>query len=297
MNNFQRTYSITIWTPKGERLVIKPPISTNFSIQRNTLSSANRAKVTIYNLGESFRHQIARDRYTNLNSFWAMVIQGGYDGELSNVFQGNIQEAYSSKEGTEWVTTIDAFDGMYAIQNGNMSMTLEGGTSTGDILREAASNLPNVLKMVVSETVDQETPTGRGTALEGKPMEILEEVSGLTPYIDNETLYLLRDNEVVKGEAYVLRSHNLLETPRGRDALLTVRTIFLPKVQVGRLCDLKSLEKRFDGLYKIIGFSHEVEVSGASGGRATTTLQLNLGSSFIEVSEVPNQKVIYHFKR
>ncbi len=297
MNNFQRTYSITIWTPKGERLVIKPPISTNFSIQRNTLSSANRAKVTIYNLGESFRHQIARDRYTNLNSFWAMVIQGGYDGELSTVFQGNIQEAYSSKEGTEWVTTIDAFDGMYAIQNGYMSMTFEGNTSKLDIIKAAASNLPNVLKATVSDQVKQETTTERGTALEGKPMEIIEEVSGITPSIDNETLYVLKEDEVASGVTYFLESDNLLETPKGRDNLLTVRTIFLPQIQVNYKCDLKSKEKRFDGIYKVIGLTHDVEISGASGGRATTTLQLNLGSSFIEVSEVPNQKVTYHFKR
>ncbi len=287
MDNFQRTYSITIQTPQKQTLSINPPLSVSFNVQRNTLSSANKTKVTIYNLGEEIRDIISKDRY-NTTEYWQMIIKGGYNGKLSTVFQGNIQEAYSSKEGTEWVTVIDAYDGMYAIQNSYTSTTLSGTTDPKTAIQTIATFLPGIAVGAIGASSLK--PTGRAAVYEGPTLEMLTEASGILPFIDNETLHLLQKEEVIAGFFTQLTSDNLLETPKRKEAQLTVRTIFSPQMKVGGLCSLKSKEKRFDGQYKIQGFTHEVGISGASGGRATTTLQLYFGAGEL-FTQVASQQV------
>ncbi len=276
--NLQRPYSIQITTPEVVTILINPPISVSFRIQRNTLSSTNETRLTIYKLGESLRNQIARDRYTNLNDYWQLIIKGGYENtSLSTLFQGNIVEAASVREGTEWVTNIDASDGIYALQSGNVSMTLDGNTSTGGIIKMLAQNLTGMVGAAISPKFDEEKPTGRGTTLEGNALDLIEEVSGVTPYIDNETLYVLMSDEVLAATTHVIESEHLIGTPRIQKTQLSATVIFSPEVQVKQEVSLTSQVTRLNGFYQIQGLVHDVEISSGNGGKATTTLDLYRG--------------------
>ena len=66
---FQRNYKLDIFTPAGVQITVQPPFSIAFNISRNTLSSANKGDITIYNLGQATRNQIYKDRFS-ITEYW-----------------------------------------------------------------------------------------------------------------------------------------------------------------------------------------------------------------------------------
>ncbi len=256
MSKFNRTYKLDIFTPEGTQITIQPPFTIKFSVKRNTLASANKATITITNLGESTRNQIYKDRY-KFDQYWKVTLQAGYGDSLSTLFIGSMYEAYSVKVKNEWLTTIDCFDGMQAIQNGSVNTTISKDSTVKSVFDEALSNLPQVQPGSVS--LDEAEKQARGCALFGNSLEIMEQITGKTPYIDNGRVYLLDDNEILPKPVLKLDSSDLLETPRRRETFLTIKAIFQPEAHVGRVYEIESKEKKYSGQYKVMGLTHDVE--------------------------------------
>lgn len=281
---FQRNYRLEITTPQGKRLTINPPLTLVFNLTRNTLASANKCSIKIYNLGKNTRSQIYKDRFTT-TEYWAISLRAGYGNGLKEVFKGNIYEASSTKEKTEWITSIECFDGLDAIQNGFTSTTIEKNTSKKDILKKIVDDMPNIVAGVFGSASEGESP--RGQVLVGQSSSLLGDVSGNNYFIDNEVVNILTDDEVIKGKAIQLDSGQLLATPKRQDALLWVPVLFLPEITVGNVCVIESLEAIYNGTYKVVGFSHSVTISQAIPGDAVTQIQLYFGVNGLkEVSGV-----------
>lgn len=276
---FGRTYRLDVFTPNGKRITIEPPITVRFNLTKNTLSSANQISIDIINLAPQTRNQIYKDRFT-INTYWQVQLQAGYNNRLHQIFTGNIYEAYSVKEGTEWKTTIDCFDGLRAIQNGYTSFTVEKNTPKQNIVEKIITNLPEITAGILGSPAQGESP--RGKALMGQSYELLNQETGGQCYIDNEMAYVLANGEVIPGDVIRLDPDDLLTTPKRREAFLDMQALFQPQVQLSRIYEIESLETRFNGQYKIMGFNHNVEISGASSGSAITTLSLYYGAEGLQ---------------
>lgn len=276
---FNRTYKLEIFTPAGKQLIIQPPFSIQFNINRNTLSSANKADITIYNLGRETRNQIYKDRFS-ITEYWRVKLSAGYGNRLHDIFIGNIYEAYSSKQKTEWITKLDCFDGMDAIQNGFTSKTIDKDTPKQNILKSIINDMPNVISGALGQPAEGSSP--RGKALIGQSSSLLSQETGDKYFIDNETVNVLNDNETIKGAVIKLDPDDLLSTPKRREAFLDVSTLFQPQVQLGRIYEIESLEARYNGQYKIVGFNHNVTISGAAAGQAITNLSLYFGAEGLQ---------------
>lgn len=273
---FQRNYRLEITTPQGKKITINPPFTLMFSLTRNTLASANRCSIKIYNLGKNTRSQIYKDRYTTTD-YWGVSLRAGYGNSLKEVFAGNIYEANSTKEKVDWITTIDCFDGLDAIQNGFTATTVSAGTSTREILKGVINDMPNVIAGFFGSKSEGEAP--RGQVLIGQSANVLSEISEGNYFIDNETVNVLTDEETIKGDVIVLDSNQLLATPKRQDTFLSVPILFLPEAKVGAVCEINSLEEIYNGQYKIMGFNHSVTISQAVPGEARTELQLYYGAN------------------
>lgn len=276
---FQRTYRFDVFTPSGKQITIEPPFSIKFEVTRNTLASANRATIELVNLGPATRNQIFKDRFS-ISEYWRVQLQAGYNNRLHEIFTGNILEAYSLKEKTEWKTTLDCFDGMDAIQNGFTSITVQKNTPKQNYLKQIINDMPNVLAGLLGSPAQGESP--RGKALIGQSSELLTQETGGKYFIDKETVNILADNEVLPGSVIKLDPDDLLSTPRRREAFLDLQVLFEPQVQIGRVYEIESLEARYNGQYKIVGFNHNVEISGATAGSAITTLSLFFGAKGLQ---------------
>jgi len=278
---FGRTYSLDVFNPAGKQITIKPPFTIKFVVNRNVLSSANRASIELINLGPATRNQIYKDRFS-ITDYWQVQLQAGYNNRLHEIFTGNIHEAFSVKENTEWKTSLDCFDGMNAIQNGFTSSTVEKNTPKENIIRQVANDMQNLVVGVLGSPVEGESP--RGKSLIGQSSDVLTQLVDGQWFIDKEKLNILSSSEVLPGAVIKLDPDDLLSTPRRRETFLDVETLFEPQVQVGRVYEIESLEPRYNGQYKIVGFNHNVEISGASSGSATTTLSLYFGADGLQES-------------
>lgn len=279
-----RNYEIRIKTPDGDLITIKPPITAIVEVDRNALATQNNCRVTLYNLKESTRNKIYRDPF-DFNRYWQMIIVAGYgDSELYEIFRGNIQAAYSMKQGTEWVTEIEGYDAAYAIQNGFMNETVTAGTQKPDMLRRVIKYLPGLLTGVIGSPAQGETK--RGQVLFGPSYDILKDQTDGQMFIDCETVNIMSDNEVIDGQVFVVgdpddqNNGGLFSTPRRRETFLDVETLFSPEIRVGYYTEIHSMDKRYDGQYKTIGVKHSVRFSGADSGDARTMLSLSGGKVF-----------------
>lgn len=276
---FGRTYRLDIFKPAGKQITIGPPFTIKFVVTRNTLASANRATIEVINLGPATRNQIFKDRFS-ISEYWRVQLQAGYNNRLHEIFTGNILEAYSVKENTEWKTTADCFDGMDAIQNGFTSITVQKNTPKKNYINQIINDMPNVLTGLLGTPAQGESP--RGKALIGQSSSILSQETEGKWFIDKEKLNVLSEEEVLPGGVIKLDPDDLLSTPRRREAFLDIQVLFQPQVQVGKVYEIESLEARYNGQYKIVGFTHNVEISGASSGSAITTLSLYFGAKGLQ---------------
>jgi len=169
---FGRTYRLDVFTPAGKQITIEPPLTLRFGLTRNTLASANTASLEIINLGPQTRNQIYKDRFS-IPNYWQVKLQAGYNNRLHQIFTGNIFEAYSVKEKTEWKTILDCYDGLYAIQNGFTSMTVEKNTPKQNYIKQIINNLPGLVAGAMGSPSQGQSP--RGKALVGQSYDLLNQ--------------------------------------------------------------------------------------------------------------------------
>jgi hypothetical protein len=282
MFKFGRTYELTIELNEKtqDTVIIRPPISLQINVTRNTLASANTATITIYNLAENTRKRIYHDRYDTL-TYRRIVLKAGYEKNSPIIFRGQIRQAYSVRQGTEWVTSIECFDGGDAIINGFTSMTAPANITKQEILRQLASSLPHVEGSSIG-SFPEKSP--RGMSMMGNTWNIagnLVDQEGHN-YIDNEKVIIKKYNECVSGDIAIINSDTgLLETPRRQEQRLDIRTLFEPRVSVGQIIELQSREKVYNGQYQVLGFNHSGIISEALNGACTTTMQLWMGTKLL----------------
>ena len=265
-------------------MTISPPVSVQFDVDRAVMATQNNASVTFYNLAPSTRDKIYKDKFM-FTQYWQMFILAGYGKtELYEIFRGNIQEAFSYKQGTEWITKIDAYDGAYAIQNGFVNETMTKDTSLKDMVTRVIHTMPQMLAGVLGSPTDGSS--ARGKTLIGPSYDVAQDLTSGQAFVDGETLNVMADNEVISGQAFVLDSDNIFESPRRRDTYLEVSTLFSPEIRIGYMCQLKSKITRYNGNYKVLGIKHSATISQASAGEATSMISLFAGSApFLEVNK------------
>ena len=277
---FGRNYRLDIFTPLGQNITIAPPFSIQFNLNRNVLSSANRGDVTLYNLGSPTRNQIYKDRFS-LVTEWPIILHAGYGNRLHTIFKGKIFEAYSYKQGTEWLTKITFFDGMDAIQNGYSSITVEKDTQKSNILDMLINDMPGTIKGLFGSIADDgEAP--RGKSLIGQSSELMSIETDDNWFIDLERVNVLTNEEVIGGDVIRLDRDNLLGTPRRRETYLEIPALFEAQINVGHVYEIESLEAKYNGQYKVLGFNHNVTISNAAAGQAITNITLQFGAAGLQ---------------
>lgn len=278
---FGRTYKMTV---EGENQTheINFPLTMTFDIVRNTLASANTARIVVYNLKKTSRRDIYKDRWET-TIYRQIKLQAGYEGEptLPVIFQGNIQQAFSYRSGPDWLTELDCFDGGHAIMNGQVNTTLAAGWNVKQALQATFSAL-KVGRVDIGSIGDFPVQASRGLTLAGNAWDKASRlVAGGVTYIDNEKANALQKDEFIdtsEGLAVISSATGLLNAPRRQNATIEIDMIFEPRLIIGQILDVKSIETVNNGSYQAIGVKHKGTISGAVGGSAVTTATLWLGT-------------------
>lgn len=279
-----RTYQLTVEGQMNQH-VLKYPLTLDIDIVRNTLASANVGQFTIYNLREDTRRDIFHDQYDTLN-YKQIKLEAGYEdeGTLPVIFQGNLIVAGSRRNSVDWMTSMRAFDGGFAIVNGQASITKPAGWSVKELVQALVSGMPKVELGAVGNVV---VPNARGITVVGNAWDALQHIGGgssvsYVQYIDNEQVNILGENEYILVDGaipLISAATGLIGSPRRQNALIEVDVMFEPRAVVGQLVQLESQESVNNGFYQIRGVAHRGRISGAFDGGVITTLSLWIGTS------------------
>lgn len=272
---FGRTYKIQIKPPTNTLVTITAPITAIIETDRHVMASANTASVTLYNLSQSTRNTIRKDKYIS-SEYWQMSIMAGYGNNMKEIFRGSIYESYSYKEGTEWITKIEAFDGGHSIMNDFVSESVSGSMTKESLVQRLIAAMPKLSPGAMGAPTKGQS--ARGKVLIGNVYDLLRAQVDDSVFIDGEVVHVLSNDEVIAGDIFRIDQGNLYTSPRRRDTFLECDAIFSPEVKVGYLLDLSSNIPIYNGRYKVYGLKHNVTISGAIGGDAITTVSLYAGT-------------------
>lgn len=260
---------------------ISYPFTIEFEIDRNCLASANTSSIRVYNVAQSVRRQIYKDAFAT-DTYKSIELKAGYGKVMPTVFKGNVRQALSVREGTNFITHIEAFDAGFAFLNGSVSKTFGKGTTQNEILDAVVKSLPAVNKGAIGDFSDT---LQRGNTIAGNSAELAKQIGGGGFFVDLEKAYVLRDNECIEGPMTLIDSSmGLLGTPKREQTVVTVEMIFEPRLLIGQLIDLESTtNENFQGPHKVISIAHRGMISEAVCGSATTTVGLWIGPELLKV--------------
>jgi hypothetical protein len=259
------------------------PFTVDFQIQRQNLASAQTATFRVRNLGEKTRNLIYKDRYA-FNQYRGIQFSAGYDDiGTPLIFNGQIYQAYSERQGVDMITTIECFDGGYAMANGTSLITIGSGSTFAEILKKLNADLPFVSKdPIIGNFINR---TSRGSTYVGNTWNYLLQVSNGLATIDNGQLKVLQPNEAFEGGLPVITSESgLLGSPKRAATQIEFPILFEPRLTVGQIVELaSSTNALFNGKYKVCGFTHAGVISPAVSGDRTTTVSLWKGEEAIKI--------------
>lgn len=272
MDKFDRNYLLTIEKQDQSLLYVQRPFTIEFEIFRNSLSSANSANFRIYNLAQNTRSQIRKDQF-NYNLQKSIEFKAGYGNNLGLAFKGFVTQARSVREGTDFITTVDCFDGGFAYQNSITNQSFVSGTPQSSIIDSLIEDLDGVDKGAIG---NYPGAISRGNSYSGTTTDQLSQITGNGFFIDNNTAHCLSDTEAIAGSIPVINAQSgLIGTPILEQQYINITTLFEPGLKIGQMIDLQALsEIYFNGKHKVLSLRHTGVISDAVCGNALTEIGL-----------------------
>lgn len=287
-DRFNRNYSLEIIALNNQKVTIQPEIRITFDVTKSVKGSLNNGTIQIYNLSQTNRNLIIKDediaeedkekkeenKKTDAQKekekkdkedgvrilpadYMQFELKAGYS-KIETIFKGAISKASSKKQGAEFVTTIEAYDGLYDMQNSYTSKVVKGNIS-----EQVIKDMPTVKKGKITE----QNPLLRPRVLVGNSFKILEEnLSGNeTYYVDDGVIHIIKEKEVTSSYIPLVNSETgLLNTPEKLQKEVKFETMMNPLLRIGCLMKLESLyDKRFNGIYKINTIHYTGDYSGS----------------------------------
>jgi hypothetical protein len=252
VNKFGRAYELRVEaTGGGPDVIIKLPFIIEFDIQRHRYSSATLSTLRIYNLSETTRTKLRKNQ-TAFALRKKCTFKAGYGDKLSTLLTGNVMVGSSVREGTNYITTLQVFDGGFASANATIEPS-KGVYTEGTPYKTVITNLVKSLKdfdVVLGSIGDVPGEVGRGLSLTGSTVSNLAELSEGNFFIDNGVGHCLTKNECVPAPLKKLTSASgLLNTPVREMTYVEVEVMFEPQILCGQKLEIdSSTGKNFNGV-------------------------------------------------
>lgn len=229
-----------------------------FQVEKNSESNANTAKVSIYNLSEA-GSALAEDEHATV------LLEVGYDTRIEQLFQGDVSRAYISRQGADWVTTVECGDGADALRSTHIDKSYAPGVNYNDVINDVVQSFVDQGKVVIGSLLGVKSEKAQtGIAVSGSSKAVLDDLAarqGLEWYIEGNALYMLEHGADAGLQAVSLTSETgLIGSPIRREVDggmgVEFKSLILPQLVPGRLIRIES--RRIDGaFYKLrsVGFA------------------------------------------
>lgn len=269
MEKFGLNYRLKVGLENGDFVIIEPPFTLQFNIIRNTNAQVNAAQFRIINLSPTTRDAL---RY-NISTFAKIIpveLYAGYGNKLARCFRGSIMIADSFREGVDYLTQIECFDGGQAYINSRTSQSFSKGTPFKEVITKIAGDLVDT---EVGGIGDFKGILKRSNSYQGSSVEILRDLTGNNFFIDNGKAHALFSNEYLDTGSIleISPSTGLLNTPIFEQSIVRFETLFEPQLNVGVRIKLDAFTNRnYNGLYKCTSVHHKGVISESVASSVTT---------------------------
>lgn len=288
-----RNYFLNVELSDGSILQVYLPFTIEFNIIRKNLGSVNTCQIRIYNLSKKNRNLIRYDMsdYSNVRK---IQLYAGYGTNLPLIFTGNIIQAWSIREGVDFITTIESYDGGDGFINGFIpgTATFPSGTTLQNIYKTLMSYMPNTTFGAIGPSFIYKSGTStllvnsRSTSYSGDVGDVLRTITGGAFFVDNGKTYILSNNECINGNVSIVNYQSgLLNTPLRENSIVTLDIIFEPGIVLGQYIELDTStfeelnsnsinnNNNVNGFYKITSLTHRGVISESICGDAISTLE------------------------
>lgn len=272
----------------GEFVIIRPPFTIEFVVERNRNAKAQAANIKIYNLGKDTRERIFKDRWEifQINKpigprNYPRTIQfyAGYEGDnskrMSSVFFGQIVSCSSSRRGPDIITELECNDPGIWNYTTESSHALEAGVDKKEVIQKLYQDMfgEKGAQGYISDTYTG--ITSRGKVLFGNTYNLLKELTEDGFFVDNGLPIALPLGEAIPGEIKIIDSASgLLNYPIRTEYSITIQILFMPELQLGYNVELNSEMREYNGLYNVYGIRHSGMISGTHDAQTITTVSL-----------------------
>lgn len=258
MNRFLRDYKLII-TTTSQTIEVNPPLNIDFDCEKSILSDGlNTLNIKIYNLTEAKRNQLVKDK--DKKKYIRVQLFIGYEGNIKQVFQGNVNRAYTERAGADLATMMECIDGLADVKSSFSSKT---ASTKKKAVEEILKDMPNTSIGKITDF----NKIYRNKVIMGSSYEELKKL--VQPdeimFIDEEKLYIIKDTEVSDNYAPVISSETgLIGIPKKEDKIVEVTTMLNPAIKLGGLAQLESIYAPYlDGAYRVESSSFKGSFDGA----------------------------------
>ena len=261
---WQRNIAVTYGSKETGEAVRFTGLRVIFQVEKNSESTANTAKISVFNLG-------ARGRALAEKKKAVVLLQVGYGEQLAQLFYGDITRAYISRQGPDWVTTVECGDGSDALRSVHIDKSYAPGVDLKQVMRDVIQSFVDEGKVVVGSLLGLKSEKAQtGIAISGSSKEVLDDLAAkqnLEWSIQDNTLQVLPvDKDSGLSAVLLTPETGLIGSPVKREIDggigIEFKALIQPQLVPGRLVKVKSRE--IDGVYKL----RAVAFAGDSHGQA-----------------------------
>lgn len=245
------------------------PLTCRFQIIKSSTLSLGTATFRLYNLNADVRSDIYKDVFESL-IYKRVTFAAGYDGEeLPMIFRGNIIQAYSYREGPDWITELYAIDGGWDVDNSIAVVTKPSAYNKLDLALDVIGQFTHVTFGAAGDLQSGVLPPSRGITLNGNAWDLITRSirpDGGFAFINNEKIYIVNQWEFIQNEGQLDEINfdtGMIGTPRLQANLVKVLMIYEPRLEIQQKVHLTTIESRMSGDYTVLRLIHKGTISGA----------------------------------
>lgn len=232
-----------------------------FRVEKSIKPEPNTCTLQIWNLSAAQRAGIEElEPKTGSTRGIPVLIEAGYeDPGPVQIFLGDLRTCTNTRDGADWITTIESGDGEQAFANARLNVAYGAGTTPDVALRAIvkalgvdAGNVPEVLAKLRLAGVGQLMP--KRLTLSGSAAQNLTNFAnsaGLEWSIQDGAIQILDRGKARAGFAVRLAADSgLIESPSvDPKGVLHCRCLMQPELRVGSLALVDSLTVK--GMYRV----------------------------------------------
>lgn len=226
-----------------------PGFRIRFKIEKIIEPTPNPTSIFIYNLGPD-----SRALFEQVNN--RIILEAGYGDRAEIIFRGNVSRTRTRRDGPDYVTQIEAADGLHEYTNARVDFSVNAGANFADVITTLKGALG------VGDGEQRGIPANRviqnGRTFSGPVRKQLDEVldkEGLDWSIQDGSLVILPRGAASGTPALLLSpSTGLIGIPEQKDAGIEFKSLLNPKIKPFQRVAIAS--KFIDGTFRCLTVNH-----------------------------------------